>query len=79
MWWGKFLKDTGGTGFWHETYMRRGGFEAVYVDMFERMGMGKFAPLTPARGSSFSARARAGVAGEVQLGAPVAEKEFYSE
>lgn len=34
VWWGKFLEDTGGTGFWHETYLRRGGFEAVYVDMF---------------------------------------------
>ena len=79
VWWGKFLKDTGGTGFWHETYLRRGGFEAVYVDMFEHTGMGKFAPLSPARGSSFSARARAGVAGEGRASAPVGEKEFYPE
>ena len=79
LWWAKFLKDTGGTGFWHETYLRRGGFEAVYIDMSEHTGLGKFAPLTPARGSSFSARTRAGVAGEGQVNAPVAEKEYYSE
>jgi hypothetical protein len=24
-WWQSFLKDSGGTGFWHETYFRRGG------------------------------------------------------
>ena len=79
VWWGNFLKDTGGTGFWHETYLRRGGIEAVYVDMLEPAGMGKFAPRTQARGSSFSARNRAGVAGEVRDGAPVGEKEYYSE
>ena len=28
-WWRRFLKDSGGTGFWHETYFRRGGIEAV--------------------------------------------------
>ena len=32
-WWQTYLRDTGGTGFWHETYLRRGGVEAVYVDM----------------------------------------------
>ncbi len=26
-WWQNFLKDSGGTGFWHETYYRRGGIE----------------------------------------------------
>jgi hypothetical protein len=78
-WWTKFLKDTGGTGFWHETYLRRGGIEAVYVDMFEPVGMGKFAPRVPARGSGFSARARAGMSGEAHGAAPIQEKEFYSE
>src|SRR3954452_22362638 len=78
-WWTKFLKDTGGTGFWHETYMRRGGIDAVYVDMFEPVGMGKFAPRVPARGSGFSARARAGMSGEAHGAAPIQEKEFYSE
>ncbi|HEY7295713.1 MAG TPA: DUF4188 domain-containing protein, partial [Dehalococcoidia bacterium] len=29
-WWKQFLKDSGGTGFWHETYFLRGGMEAIY-------------------------------------------------
>ncbi len=28
-WWRDFLKDSKGTGFWHETYSIRGGMEAV--------------------------------------------------
>ncbi len=32
-WWVKFLKDSGGTGFWHETYFMRGGMEAIYDDL----------------------------------------------
>src|SRR5664279_2259025 len=30
-WWKRFLKDSGGTGFWHETYLRKGGMEAISV------------------------------------------------
>src|SRR5215469_10119393 len=26
-WWRQFLRDSGGTGFWHETYFMRGGME----------------------------------------------------
>src|SRR5437764_14333573 len=37
-WWRQFLKDTGGTGFWHETYLRKGGVEAVYVDVKDLSG-----------------------------------------
>src|SRR6476646_9496591 len=48
---------------WHQTYLRRGGVEAVYVDMEKRTGMAAFAPLEPARGAMFSARKRAGVSG----------------
>ena len=33
LWWKQFLRDTGGTGFWHETYFMRGGMEAIYDDM----------------------------------------------
>ena len=33
LWWQKFLRDSGGTGFWHETYFMRGGMEAVYDDV----------------------------------------------
>jgi Domain of unknown function (DUF4188) len=29
-WWKQFLRDTGGTGFWHELYSVRGGFESIY-------------------------------------------------
>jgi hypothetical protein len=35
-WWQSFFKDSGGTGFWHETYFRRGGIEAVYDDVPEK-------------------------------------------
>lgn len=76
-WWKKFLRDSGGTGFWHETYFRRGGCEAVYVDMHARIGLAAFAPVELARGAMFSARKRAGLAGEPTLHAGVSEKEFY--
>jgi hypothetical protein len=32
-WWKNFLRDSGGTGFWHETYFMRGGIEAIYDDL----------------------------------------------
>ena len=59
-WWQQFLKDSGGTGFWHETYFMRGGMEAIYDDMPKPIGMMTFAPVRPARGPMFSARTRAG-------------------
>lgn len=34
-WWKSFLKDSKGTGFWHETYMLTGGMEAIYDDVPE--------------------------------------------
>ena len=43
-WWQSFLKDSGGTGFWHETYFRRGGIETVYGDVPENIGLMAFAP-----------------------------------
>ena len=33
IWWQTFLRDSGGTGFWHEAYFMRGGMEAIYDDM----------------------------------------------
>jgi hypothetical protein len=42
-WWQQFLRDRGGTGFWHETYFRGGQIESVYIDMPET-GLAKFAP-----------------------------------
>lgn len=58
-WWRQFLRDTGGTGFWHEVYFMRGGREAVYDDMPHETGFFRFAPTMDARGSMLSARGRA--------------------
>jgi hypothetical protein len=78
LWWQQFLRDSGGTGFWHEAYFMRGGMEAVYDDMVERIGFLAFAPAVPARGPMFSARGRAGQpgasAGQVE---GLAESELY--
>jgi hypothetical protein len=64
-WWQDFLRDSGGTGFWHETYFMRGGMEAVYDDLGTRaLGFQAFAPNVPARGPMFSARTRLRVSGE---------------
>jgi hypothetical protein len=59
LWWQKFLRDSGGTGFWHEAYFMRGGMEAVYDDMVRDIGFLGFAPIVPAEGAMFSARGRA--------------------
>jgi hypothetical protein len=59
-WWRDFLRDRGGTGFWHETYFRGGQIESVYVDM-PRIGLARFGAVEPARGSMFSARRRLGL------------------
>src|SRR6202167_2358799 len=48
-WWLNFLKDSGGTGFWHETYFRRGGMELVYDDVPQPIGFMAFAPGVPVR------------------------------
>jgi hypothetical protein len=58
-WWTEYLRDRGGTSFWHETYFRRGGFESIYVDAADT-GMAQFAPRRPAIGPMFAARDRAG-------------------
>lgn len=78
-WWRSFLQDNGGTGFWHETYFRRGGIEAVYVDMSTPTGMGRFAPRQAARGAMFSARKRSGLAGETRAAEGVTEAEIYEQ
>src|SRR6266581_4002649 len=78
IWWQNFLRDSGGTGFWHETYFMRGGMEAIFDDMAKPSGMARFAPLQPARGGLFSARRRAGVAGVEHGVAPLPENELYA-
>ena len=36
-WWRDFLHDTGGTGFWHETYMRGGAFcKRAMIDFWDQ-------------------------------------------
>jgi Monooxygenase af470-like len=75
-WWRQFVGDSHGTGFWHETYFMAGGMEAVYGDMTVPVGLTRFAPLRPARGAMFSARARARLPGPSTIAAPVAEKEL---
>jgi len=58
-WWKTFLRDSGGTGFWHETYFMRGGVEAVFDDIPTPIGLMRFAPRRTAKGSMFTARQRA--------------------
>jgi Domain of unknown function (DUF4188) len=74
-WWGAFLRDSRGTGFWHETYFLRGGIEAIYVDVPEPLGLLTFAPAKPAIGTMFSARRRAGLEGD-ELAPVVPEAEL---
>ena len=77
-WWQRFLKDSGGTGFWHETYFMRGGMEAVYDDMVRDLGFLRFAPQQAARGPMYSARDRAQQTGEPTAPLPVHETRYYS-
>jgi hypothetical protein len=77
LWWQNFLKDSGGTGFWHETYFRRGGMEAIYDDVPQPIGFMNFAPVVPARGPMFGAAARGGK--EFAGKAAVGEEELYGQ
>jgi hypothetical protein len=76
-WWKSFLRNSGGTGFWHETYLLRGGMEAIYDDVPKPIGFLRFARVVPARGSMFGATARAG---DHNTPAPVlSEQELYAD
>jgi hypothetical protein len=57
-WWTDYLRDRGGTSFWHETYFRRGGFESMYVDVSEPLGLKRVGLSVDATGPMFSARKR---------------------
>ena len=78
IWWQDFLRDSGGTGFWHETYFMRGGMECIYDDMPKPIGMMNFAPLKPARGPMFSSRTRAG-RGAAAPPSVISETELYGK
>lgn len=73
LWWQQFLRNSGGTGFWHETYFRQGGIEAVYDDVPQPLGLMKFAPVVDAHGPMFSARHRVGIEGDASLPPAVSE------
>ena len=76
-WWRRFLRNSGGTGFWHEAYFMQGGMEAVYDDMVKSTGFLAFAPARPARGAMFSARGRAHRAGSSSIATPLDEQTLY--
>jgi fumigallin biosynthesis monooxygenase-like protein len=77
LWWQNFLRNSGGTGFWHETYTLRGGMEAIYDDITPKIGFMSFAPVVPARGPMFTAAHRAARA---NASAPViAEDDLYGK
>lgn len=60
-WWEQFMRDSGGTGFWHEVYCMRGGMEAVFIDFdAPAVGLLAFAPSAPSMGATASARQRLG-------------------
>ena len=74
-WWKSFLRDSAGTGFWHETYLIRGGMEAIYDDVPEPIGFMRFAPVVPARGAMFGAAHR--VAREADREPVINESDLY--
>jgi len=75
VWWKNFLRNSGGTGFWHETYMMQGGMEAIYDDVVVPIGFMRFAPIKIARGSMFGAARRAAKPYDAEP--VVSEKELY--
>ena len=77
LWWKAFLRDSGGTGFWHETYTIRGGMEAIYDDIAPKIGFISFAPIVPARGSMFTASYRSARADNPEPVVP--ESELYEK
>jgi len=76
-WWKAFLRNSGGTGFWHETYLMQGGMEAIYDDVPEPIGFLRFAPAMQARGAMFGAARRAGQASDA--GPVLSESELYGK
>jgi fumigallin biosynthesis monooxygenase-like protein len=76
-WWKNFLRDSGGTGFWHETYLMRGGMEAIYDDLVSPVGLMRFAPVIPARGAMFGAARR--VARDINREPVVSENDLYRD
>ena len=57
-WWRDFSKDPAGSGFWHETYRKAGGMEAIYLGMPKPVGFGAFAATRTPSGTFSSSRGR---------------------
>jgi Domain of unknown function (DUF4188) len=76
-WWKNFLRDSGGTGFWHESYHMRGGMEAIYDDIAEPLGFSSFAPVVQARGAMFGAAHRAAAHAAAASEPVISEKDLY--
>jgi hypothetical protein len=79
IWWQQFLKDSGGTGFWHEAYFMGGGIDAIYDDVASPFGLARFAPAQQARGAMFSARRRAGLEDTPPPEPVIAENAYYMQ
>lgn len=75
-WWQEFLRDSGGTGFWHETYFMRGGMEAIFDDIKIPLGFTQFAQPQTARGPMFSSRKRL-MNEESHAASVLSEEELY--
>ncbi len=78
LWWHEFLRNSGGTGFWHEAYFMTGGMEAVYDDLPAAIGFLRFAPAKDAKGQMFSARDRINRPGSPKMPPPTSESELYT-
>lgn len=79
IWWRNFLRDSGGTGFWHETYLKKGGMEGIYDDVAADIGFLRFAPTHEARGPMFGSAQRMS-ATAAHAGEPViSEPDFYRD
>src|SRR5207237_9438769 len=74
-WWQQFLRDSGGTGFWHEAYFMHGGMEGIYDGVAAPVGFMRFAPVQLAHGPMFSARQRLHLGGEAVQPAPVPQED----
>ena len=56
-WWREFGRDPGGAGFWHETYRRAGGMEAIYPNI-PPLGLAPFSAARAPVGSFITSRER---------------------
>ena len=78
LWWKNFIKSSGGTDLWHETYFMAGGMEGIYGDATKPVGFQAFASSIDPRGSMFSARQRLHKAGDTPAQPEgVSEQDLY--